>query len=77
MFDDDKSKSKIISANSPFEVKRLGSNVQNFDLDKWKSHAENIAVKAVTLKFQVSDAMTQALRQTKGKRIVEASRDRM
>ena len=74
LFDDDETNAAIIMSTNPFQMKRLGNRVRNYERSKWESNAKPVAVKAVCNKFQQNDTLKQILLHSHQK-IVETSRD--
>ena len=60
---------KIISSNSPAAAKKLGRQVENFDLKTWEEHR----LKATYHKFTQNTDLKEFLLQTKKRILVEAS----
>ena len=75
-FNDDCSESKILRCESPFEAKRLGSTIKNFNAFEWEKVAKSIAVEGVFAKFTQNQAYQERLMGT-DKLIVECSDDRL
>ena len=51
LFDDDVSHSRIMRETNPYKIKKLGSKVKNFNLQKWRNVSKQIAFRAVHAKF--------------------------
>lgn len=64
---------KIISSNSPAAAKKLGRQVENFDLKTWEEHRFEIVKKATYHKFTQNTDLKEFLLQTKKRILVEAS----
>jgi ribA/ribD-fused uncharacterized protein len=64
---------KIISSNSPKDVKALGRLVKNFDPVTWDAHKYQIVNQGNILKFSQNADLKKFLLQTGSKVIVEAS----
>ena len=52
LFNDDATEQKIMLTNSPYEAKKLGNKVANYNEQTWKENAEQIALKGVFEKFR-------------------------
>jgi len=73
LFDDKKAFRKVVSANTPAEVKALGRKVRNFDEEIWTSKREEIVVQGNLHKFSQNKSLLQFLLATKNKILAEAS----
>lgn len=73
LFEDDESARKIMQSNSPTEQKRLGRKVKNFDGTVWNQHRKRIVYAGNYAKFTQNPALKEALLQTEGTTLVEAS----
>lgn len=73
LFDDDKTFTKILNANKPIEVKKLGRKIQNFKEDTWLENRFEIVRKANFLKFEQNIELKEFLLKTDNKVLVEAS----
>ena len=65
-----------MTTESPYEVKKLGSRVKNYDETTWHRHAEGIATRGVFEKFRQNPLLSDRLLQL-GKPIYEASPDQV
>lgn len=54
LFNDEVAYNKIMQSNSPYEQKRLGRSVKNFNETTWNYFVRNIAFMACLSKFQFS-----------------------
>ena len=77
MFNDDAIAYKILNSKSPFEAKGLSRKIKNFDMEKWKKNAQDIAVEGVYRKFSQNDVLLKMLKSMKATKIVEASKDQI
>ena len=75
LFDDDITHAKIMKCVNPFECKKLGYNVKNFDPTKWSQECEGIAMKGCLEKVKQNDDIKMRLLQTGTLKIGEASKD--
>ena len=66
-----------MNARSPYEMKRLGSRVNNFDRQTWIKEAERVAHEACLAKFSQNRDLWKVLCDTGNKTLAEASRDAM
>jgi ribA/ribD-fused uncharacterized protein len=73
LFNDDSIALKILDAESPAEVKKLGRLVNGFDPIVWEVHKYDIVVKGNQYKFSQHPALKSFLIATESKIIVEAS----
>ena len=51
LFDDDVVAAKIMKEPNPYKIKKLGSKIKKFNVQKWKSVKKQVAYKAVLAKF--------------------------
>ena len=70
---DDESAETIYETNSPKECSRLGREVSNFDIEKWESWREEVAVYVLKKKFTSSERLFSVLEKTRGQSIAEAN----
>ncbi|QNN43393.1 NADAR family protein [Pedobacter roseus] len=73
LFNDQEIFEKILTKNSPKDVKDLGRQIKNFDVENWDAHKFDIVKQGNLLKFSQSEALKSFLLQTKSKILVEAS----
>ena len=73
LFKDRESFDKIISAESPKEVKALGRMIENFDSSLWQKESFDIVVQGNYYKFSQNQEMKNYLISTEKKVLVEAS----
>ncbi|QDW23886.1 NADAR family protein [Pedobacter sp. KBS0701] len=73
LFSDQEIFEKILTKNSPNDVKDLGRQIKNFDGAKWDAHKYDIVKQGNLLKFSQNEALKSFLLQTKSKILVEAS----
>ena len=74
MFDDDATHFKIMKENNPCKIKKLGSRVHNFNLDRWWKNTKHLAYKANYTKFSQNPVLRNILL-TNNTKIVESSPD--
>ncbi|MBF4517238.1 NADAR family protein [Flavobacterium sp. ANB] len=73
LFNDNEVLAKIIKANSPAEVKKLGREVKNYDDKLWLSNRYEIVKQGNYHKFNQNKDLKTFLLNTKDRVIVEAS----
>ncbi|MBB6240059.1 hypothetical protein HDC90_004721 [Pedobacter sp. AK013] len=73
LFNDHEVFEKILTKKSPKDVKDLGRQIKNFDVEKWDAHKFDIVKQGNLLKFSQNEALKAFLLQTKNKILVEAS----
>ena len=73
LFGDKDSEKLILEAASPDLQKKLGRGVKNFDAEKWDVVAKHIVYTGNYFKFTQNKAALEALLETKGTLLVEAS----
>ena len=75
IFDDDVTRSKIMNEMNPFKMKKLGSKVKNFAVDRWRKHSKQIAYTAILAKFSQNHTLRNCLIETNNLLIAESSLD--
>ena len=73
LFNDNETFTRIINEKIPFEIKKLGREVKNFNQSVWENNAFDIVVKGNFAKFSQHQDFIDILLSTKDKTIVEAS----
>lgn len=73
LFNDQDSMSKIMATNKPYEIKKLGRQVKNFDLDIWSKNAKSIVTQGCIYKFSQNPDLKEKLIDTGSQYIAEAS----
>ena len=73
LFQDMEILEKIINCQSPAEAKKLGRQVQNFEVEKWNEARYEIVKKGNHFKFEQNAEMKTFLLNTKNRVLVEAS----
>lgn len=73
LFEDEEIAQKILRASQPREQKKLGRQVRNFDIDTWEANCKEIVYQGNFAKFSQNEELKQALLDTKGTTLVEAS----
>lgn len=73
LFGDAEIAAEILEAASPGQHKALGRKVRGFDERTWKQHRERIVADGSRGKFTQNPALRQALLDTAGTELVEAS----
>lgn len=70
---DEVSMAKILKTSNPKEVKKLGRNVHPWKEDTWKKHRLEIMTQICFAKFKANPTLSQKLKDTNDKILVEAS----
>lgn len=73
LFNDQEVFEKILTTESPKDVKDLGRQIKNFDVKKWDAHKFDMVKQGNLLKFSQNEALKAFLLQTKSKILAEAS----
>ncbi|MDR6224627.1 NADAR family protein [Desmospora profundinema] len=73
LFGDEIIADKILQSDSPAEQKRLGRRVKGFQADVWDQHRKSIVYEGNYAKFTQNPKLKQALLETAGTLLVEAS----
>jgi hypothetical protein len=73
LFGDTEIAAEILEAASPRQHKALGRKVRNFNDATWKAHREQIVAAGSRAKFTQNAELRQALLDTAGTELVEAS----
>lgn len=73
IFMDNQSLYKIMDTDNPREQKRLGRQVKNFDAKDWDAKSKLVVERGNIAKFAQNYNLSEALRNTKGTTLVEAS----
>lgn len=73
LFGDDKIAAAILATNDCAKIKALGRRVAGYDDATWERNRENIVILGNIYKFSQNPDLWAALRETKGKHLVEAS----
>jgi ribA/ribD-fused uncharacterized protein len=73
LFEDPEAAARILEAGSPRQHKALGRQVRHFDERIWKANRERIVGEGSRAKFTQNPALRQALLDTAGTQLVEAS----
>ncbi len=73
LFGDEEIAERIINASEPREQKALGRKVKNFDQTKWEENCQQLVYEGNYAKFTQNQALKQALLDTAGTTLVEAS----
>lgn len=63
----------ILNSSNPWEQKKLGRAVKNFDENVWNSVCENVMLKGNLAKFSQNEHLKRLLSETAGATLVEAS----
>ena len=75
LFNDDIAHSRIMHEKNPYRIKKLGSRIRGFNLEKWRRNAQVIVHKAVYVKFNQNSTLKRILLNTGEKLLAEASPD--
>lgn len=73
MFDDKVALDAILATTDPQKAKIWGRKVKNFDVKVWNEKARDIVYKGCYAKFSQNDGLKQAILETDGTTLVEAS----
>ena len=73
MFGDARMAAKILEATKPFDHKRMGQQVQNFDQDAWVEARVEIVVTGNRAKFGQNDGLAKKLLRTDGTILAEVN----
>lgn len=73
IFGDQEVAQQILKAKSPFDQKKLGREVSNFNADIWSAIAVDIVFRGNIEKFSQNIHLLEALAKTKGTLLVEAA----
>ena len=66
-----------MATTTPYESKRLGYNVNGFDIGKWKNEGYDLCLEGIRAKFVQNPPLLSMLKSTEPKVIVESSLDRL
>lgn len=75
LFSDDEIHSRIMEASNPYDIKKLGNQVRNFDKHQWEQNAQKIALDCCMAKFTQNERLLDDLLKTGHKTLGEASKD--
>ncbi len=75
LFNDQESLQKILECKTPKEAKALGRKISNFDSNLWQQHRSEIVIRGNLAKFEQNVALSQWLKSTAPKILVEAAQD--
>jgi ribA/ribD-fused uncharacterized protein len=73
LFGDHTVRDAILATSDPAEQKALGREVRGFDAERWSEHAFGVVYAGNALKFGAGSPLRQALFDTAGHTLVEAS----
>ena len=73
MFNDNLTASRIMASNDPGNQKSLGNNVNGFNRASWNNHSHDIVKRTMTAKFTQNPKLTDILKASGDKILVEAS----
>jgi len=73
LFEDKKTEEKIMNSLSPYEQKKLGRQVENFQPKIWDEHARDIVYKGNYAKFDQNRYLKELIFESAGTTLVEAS----
>ncbi len=77
LFNDDVTEQRIKNAGTPHRMKALGSSIKGYNETQWEGAAKDIARKGAIAKFTQNPHLAKALKETNGKIIAEATREKM
>ena len=73
-FDDHEAANKVLEAKTPYDAKKIGRTVKNFDEDLWSAVAETVMYDVNASKYTQNVALLEGMMATRGKELVEASK---
>ena len=73
LFNEDSLQRKIMNDDNPYHIKRLGSKVKNFNLNRWMGTAKQACYRAVHAKFNQNPTLRDYLIGTNDKLLVEST----
>ena len=73
LFEDAETRAKILSTQSPDQIKKLGREVRNFNPTVWDAHCDEIVFNGNMAKFSQNPSMRAELMETGSRTLVEAS----
>ena len=76
-FGDNETANTIMQAKTALECKNLAREVANYNHEDWKSHAKSICKPGLLAKFQSNDSLSNLLKSTGDKMLVESCRDQL
>ena len=65
-----------MNADNPFKIKRLGNNIRDFDMQRWKEHSKEVVYRGLYAKFKQNPSLKASLISTGSIKLAEATRDR-
>ena len=74
LFDDDQSCSKIMAERNTYKIKKLGSRIWGFSIQRWKQESRKLAYRAVLAKFAQNKTLQEVLL-SNDHQIAESSED--
>ena len=77
LFGDSFTANQILATSTPYELKRLGYNVNGFDIGKWKNEGYDLCLEGIKAKFIQNPPLLNMLKSTEPKVIVESSLDKL
>ena len=76
MFGDMFTANQILTTSTPFEVKRLGYQINGFNPQRWKSEGYEPCLEGIKEKFLQKPPLLQMLKTTHPKTLVQATLDK-
>ena len=77
LFNDDVAEHRIMSTGSPYQMKKIGGTVRNFEFKKWSEEAPKIAKKCLMAKFSQNSHLKQRLINTGDRNLAEATKEKL
>jgi ribA/ribD-fused uncharacterized protein len=74
LFEDKEAASRVLQTNDTNELKKIGRDVQGFDIDIWNNNKESIATKGAYLKFKQNPELCRKLVDTGDAILAESSK---
>ena len=77
LFDDSYTANLILKADTPLECKKLGYQINGFDMQRWWAEGYETCLEGIKAKFSQNEPLMNMLKSTSLKIIVEASLDKL
>ena len=74
-FNDDRTQAKVMAEKNPYKVKKLGSRVKGFNIERWKTERSKTMLHGLKAKFSQNPTLLQILKNTGTAKIAEATTD--
>ena len=76
IFGDHETADSILKADTAIDCKNIGRDVKNFEPEKWKQNAKARCTPGILAKFEQNPLLSELLKSTGMKTIVESCRDK-